>query len=452
MIQSLFGRQGAVRRVLASEVAALFGDQRGNIAALFALLLVPLVGILSLAFETSSWFLIRQAMQSTADSAVLAAAANGDAGTGTTYQTEAKAVSASLGFTNLVNHTTVLPTYAACPSPLTGNCYQVRIRRDVPLYLVGLLGYTGTSGDGGLQEIQATAYASPAVAGSDTCALVLDTNSADKAVIQNNGTMNFNGCSLQINSPNNSTGLDQANGSLTAKSVLVVGSNGTYKSVTPTPKFSQPAVQDPYTGIYSANGVSSLVTQSCPAANKNINVSGTKSISQGVYCGSLSVQSGGNLTFGSGVYIFQGVTFTTSGVVTGSNVTIILSCSVPPCTAGKSGATWSTITQNSSANSSMSLSAPTSGSWSGLLFYQDPMQTASINNFGLTFNGGSNTLQGTLYFPTQGIKQTSGTSNSQCTHIIAWVMNITSGNVNSNCAGLGVGNIGTGDSRQTLVQ
>ena len=52
-------------------------DRRGNIAALTAMLIVPLVGVMGLATETGSWFLIQRAEQNAADSAVLPPARTG---------------------------------------------------------------------------------------------------------------------------------------------------------------------------------------------------------------------------------------------------------------------------------------------------------------------------------------------------------------------------------------
>ena len=74
MIVGISGRQGAIVRGLRKFCCG----RRGNISPLFALLLVPLIGAMSLATEASSWFLIRRAMQNTADSAVLGIAANGE--------------------------------------------------------------------------------------------------------------------------------------------------------------------------------------------------------------------------------------------------------------------------------------------------------------------------------------------------------------------------------------
>lgn len=455
MIHIRFGRRSAVFRNMTRRFATVAGDRRGNIAAVFALLLVPLVGIMSVASETSSWFLFHHAMQSTTDAAVLAAASNGDAGGGNTnYQQEAKAVASNLGFTNGSNNTTVTANYltSGCPSG-AANCYKVAISRCVPLYLVEVVGYngTGTPCTTDQQLIQATSYASAAVAGQNFCALALDPTGT--AISQTSGTMNLNGCGVWVDSKStNPSAFNQSGGIFVATEVDAEGKisgNNIQGTVNQNDTGTPP--QDPYAGIYSTNNVSSLISQPCPSGNKNVSVGTgqTKSILQGVYCGNLQV-NGGTLNLASGVYIFQGVNFTTNGTISGSGVTIIMTCATPPCTGSSSN--WSSLSQNGGA---MNLSAPTSGSWSGLLYYQDPNQPVCGSCLGspeFKITSGTNTLQGALYFPTQGVGYTNGTANSQCIHIVAWAISFSAGTMNSSCGGVGVANIGTSSQRQALLQ
>lgn len=50
----------------------LFGDQRGAFAPLFGLLLIPLIGFMGLAIDTSRYYAVKQQLQQSIDSAVLA--------------------------------------------------------------------------------------------------------------------------------------------------------------------------------------------------------------------------------------------------------------------------------------------------------------------------------------------------------------------------------------------
>ena len=177
--------------------------------------------------------------------------------------------------------------------------------------------------------------------------------------------MTLNSCDIQVNSTSNDA-FDMSGGSLTAQAVDVTGnyqkSGGT---ISPSPTTGAAAIANPYTGLYASNSVSSLTNQSCPNANKGLNINSNTTLSPGVYCNTLNV-SNGNVTMSPGVYIIQGGKFQVSGGnLTGSGVTIILTCASPPCTSSSGNFATAALTGGTT-----NLSAPTSGSWSGMLFYQ----------------------------------------------------------------------------------
>jgi Flp pilus assembly protein TadG len=500
MIQFLFGRGSAVFRNLAHQLAALAGDRRGNIAALFALLLVPLVGILSLAFETSSWFLYRHAMQSTADSAVVAAGANADAANGgTTYITEAKAVAASSGFTDGVSNTAVTPNYwtttSKCPASLT-TCYQVTISRYVPLYLVGLLGYTGTSGNAS-QEIQATAYASPGQ-GGNVCVLALDTRSNDIHSIfgGTNADATIGGsCQVADNllNKNATDSVDVKSGAklifdslyMTDATKCDSGTCDGTLTVTQPIQYSKAAVTDPYAGrtIPAATG-------SCD--HTNLVVSTSQTLSQGTYCGTtnhaaLTISgSGTKVTLSPGVYILDGqgggtgpggctgttkpsacvsgnFVNTTGAKVTGSGVTIVLTTS-----KGVGIDVGNMYIENSS---SLSLTAPASDVGSdqvaGIAIWQNkiaPNPTVTDGNMYSSTTAGVNTVSsgastdivGLVYFPSQGLFYSGGSGGSACTQIVAFsivFVNSSQFNYPSDCPiATGEQSIGSNVAFAKLVQ
>ena len=144
-------------------------DRRGNIAALTAALIIPLIGIMGLATETGSWFLIQRAEQNAADSAVLATGENWLFG-GVNYIAEGQSNAAKFGFANGASCPTASPAVdtscvtpavnQACPAPYTGvtSCMTVTIAKSIPLTFSKILGYSGTGGTG-KQTIVATAVA-----------------------------------------------------------------------------------------------------------------------------------------------------------------------------------------------------------------------------------------------------------------------------------------------------
>ena len=122
----------------------------------------------------------------------------------------------------------------------------------------------------------------------------------------------------------------------------------------------------------------------------------------GTYCGGLSVSNGVTAHFNPGTYVVTGGSIQFgSGAVSGTGVTFYI--------------TGSTYTNNQvvSINNgeSVNFTAPTSGPYTGLLFFQD----RTINNTALTssFAGGASMhLTGALYFPTTSVTFNNGSSTA----------------------------------------
>src|SRR6202035_5778158 len=87
-------------------------------------------------------------------------------------------------------------------------------------------------------------------------------------------------------------------------------------------------------------------------------------------------------------------------------------CSSSPCNGGSSGYGRISVTGNVTAT----LSAPTSGPYTGILFYQDP---TVVTTAGDTITGGSTmSLTGALYFPDSGLTFNGGSSTSSGNTIV----------------------------------
>src|SRR5713226_9174221 len=98
-------------------------DERGTVAVIMGVLIIPLVGALGIGFEDSNWYMTTRGMQNAADAAALAAATNG----GSNYDVEARAVAATYGFVDGANTISIaVSNTAACPGG--GNtCYSATI-------------------------------------------------------------------------------------------------------------------------------------------------------------------------------------------------------------------------------------------------------------------------------------------------------------------------------------
>lgn len=199
---------GIVRRL-----RRFWGDTRGAISPVLVMGLVPLIGALAMGVEASNWWLTQRSIQNAADSAAIAAAMNGSAnGTsgGTACSTtddwcsEARAISATYGFTNGSNNVVVTPTdNVACPSPLTvSDCFKVVITKEVPVRLLNIVGFQGDTVIGGQHFVtvkaSAMAYATGGVS-PPFCIVALGTSAKKDLVVNGGPNSDLPNCSVGSN-------------------------------------------------------------------------------------------------------------------------------------------------------------------------------------------------------------------------------------------------------------
>jgi hypothetical protein len=171
---------------------------------------------------------------------------------------------------------------------------------------------------------------------------------------------------------------------LTAKSIGVVGNvtgGGTY-SPTPT------------TGIARLGDPLNLTAPSTAGCGGALSLSANTTISPGCYNG-LTTSGSANITLNPGLYVINGP------VDLGGSATLQAASGDP------SGVTIffnNTITINGAVT--MQLSAPTTGAWNGILFFEDPADTAP---FALTGAAASN-LQGIIYLPSAKLDLSGATA------------------------------------------
>lgn len=375
----------------------------GNVSALVALMLVPLVGVFGMATESSSWFLIQRAAQNAADAAALAAASNNCASTdachttqlSATFADEAQAVASNYGFdpTVAANRTTVVAqNNVACPSPLaTSDCYRVTITKLTPIYLLGIVGYTGDLGHPGFQNVVASAIASRPKP-TDYCLVGLNkTGTSSTAAIAIKGAPNadLGGCSVYSNGSSDCDGQGANIG--TSTTVDNVAAN---KACGTTPIKNASVLADPFSSLASNIPASALTgcSGAFPGRTLTANLSANTAASPYVSCGDLTVPAAGlTLTTAApgSVIIIENGNLVLKGNLTapvGSGLTIIFS--------GTAGGSAGFVTNNGG----LDYGAPASGTWSGMAMYQAPALTTSTSP---TYSGNKPTfnITGVLYLP-----------------------------------------------------
>jgi Flp pilus assembly protein TadG len=377
-------------------------DRHGNMGPLIALMLVPLIGVIGVASETGSWFMVQRSMQNAADSAALAAATNA----GANYVTEARSVTASYGFTNGANNTTVavVNNDNTIPAVCGGACYKVTITRNIPIYLTRIVGYNGSVALGGdrAQTVSTLAIATPQVTPTSYCLLSL--GSGDGFHINGGNNVNLHGCNVRANGDVTCNGTNSNGG---ANNIVYFDDN---KKCTPSTHASS-VLADPY-AAQAANippnpcggAYPQEVSNAVDAAHRL-----TGNVTWGAlqtYCGDVMLTGNVNLTTaspGTVLVIYNGkldMNGKTLLGLAGSGLTIIFS--------GTNGGGYSHIP---TGGGTLDFAAPRAGSgtWSGYALYQDPALTTGVD---MTAAGNSPTwdITGLIYLPKSDV-QFSGAVN-----------------------------------------
>ena len=243
---------------------------------------------------------------------------------------------------------------------------------------------------------------------SNTCLYVLSPSGTDAFEIANGASVKTSSCGIYVNS-NAATAMQVTGGAtVTSSSVKVVGgvsvSNG--GSISSTPATGVGSVADPLISLPSLTPASS-----CNSGNYTNWQAVPYALTAGTYCG-LSVGNGMSAVLGAGNYIINGGTFSVQG---GSTLT---------ATSGVLIYLTNGATVNIANGANVTMSPQTSGSYQGVLFFQDRSMTSPGSS---TFAGGASmVLSGSLYFPYALLNINNG-SNVQTEGIVAGSVNFQGG-------------------------
>lgn len=368
--------------------ATRFGRRdAGNVSAIMAVLIVPVVGAMGMATEASNWFLTARSAQNAADSAALAAGNNGGS---TTYTYEGQAAAAKYGFTDGQGNVTVaIASGQTCPDG-SASCYQATITKKLPIYLTHLAGFGGdtTIGSSPAKQVQVLAMAEPIPVPTANCSLNLGTSS--QAFRTNGGnSINLSGCTVYSN------GGTTCNGHSTqAASVNAVTSSDPNCPGSAVNALLGTAISDPYAAQasnISVPPVSSCTSPSALTGNVTLTASSIR------VCGSgWSVAGSGTITTpssGTTIYVVDGdlnLNNATVATASGSGVTIVF-------TGTNSASISHTITGKGTLNIE-SPDASSGSAWAGYTIYGDPSLTQNVD---MTLAGSQQNLylSGIVYFP-----------------------------------------------------
>ena len=393
-------------------VRRLWRDSKGNVFAITAACLPLLIGAAGLAVDTAQWSYSRRQLQREADSAAMAGAF------AIAQSKDAVAAATSdLARSNTITLTGGADIHSApTTGAYAGNTQAVR----VSLSTTQRLPFSGLFMSAA-PVISANATAA-VVSNGNYCALALGSANGVGIKMQGSATLNF-GCGLATNATGSNAVYAGGSSSITATPVSAVGgltASSNYIGGTQLLPYSLPQ-PDPYAHL------SNPAPSGCQA-QLTVNPGATQALTPGCYAG---INIKGTATLSEGTYYIDGGSFSvgSQGVVTslGTGVTIVLTSS----TAATNPSSIATLNINGGAT--LNLSASQTGTYAGILFYQDRRAQDSGAN---TLNGNAaSTLQGAFYFPSQEL-DFSGTSGmtTDCLQLVALRLTfIGNTNVSNNC-------------------
>lgn len=399
------------RNVIESRHLCHRNRQSGQVLISTAIAISVLIGFAGLAADVGYLEHVKRRMQTAADAGALAATqVLTTAGplpclnpTASPKITSAAQGDSSLnGFTDASNGITVAVNCPPASGTYAGDNSSVEVivkQTNQANFFMAALGYSNPT---------VAARAVGHLVGGSGCLIALK-QSGSGISLGGNPTMNL-GCAVMSNSDITCSG-----GTLNASYVGAAGTVDASCNASPTPVTHLVPIPDPLAGLPapSVAGKTCATTGTGTAADPftgSASSTGSAGVySPGVYCGGFSFHGHPGVTFNPGTYIIAGGGISiTGGTISGTGVTFYL-------TGNQSSQTFSGEPPYGSVgingNGSINLSAPSTGSYAGVLMYSDSSISAATSG-SVTINGtSSNNFNGALYFPNSDLTF-SGTSGS----------------------------------------
>ena len=409
---------GAVRK--------LGKDQTGVSAVIVALSATVIFGFAGLAIDAASWEVAQLSMQGVADAAAYSAALAYSKGASFSQaQVQAQGVAAQQGYSGSCSSTVSGTTVSVCvnqPPSTTNDCtgnsnntysgtgsataIQVVICQPQPRFLSGFLlssnptaqasavsAMAGGSGSACILALSSTASPGITISGGNTnidtaCDIV-----SDSTVTTSQGAINISGGATVTTPCLVSVGV----ASISASNLDLTKCSSATNHATP--------VADPFASV--AQPAQPSTAGSCSGGSSNT------TCTPGYYSQGLNVNA--TVTFQAGLYYFGKNFQVSGGTATGTDVVFFID-------TGQTAAV--------SGNASVSFTAPTSSNcitstcpYVGLVFFGSRNSNNGNNNFS---GGSSSSINGAIYFPTQEVTFSGGSTHyNACTQLVASTITVS---------------------------
>ncbi|ASY65490.1 Von Willebrand factor type A domain protein, associated with Flp pilus assembly (plasmid) [Sinorhizobium sojae CCBAU 05684] len=389
-------------------------DDRGAVAAIAAIAFPVLIGAMGLGAETGFWYQKQRKLQHAADVSAHAAAVRHRAGDGQTeLESTALRIARASGYSPGDLTVGTMADASAGSTKVTVQLSESHERMFSSVFSTDPVVLAARA----VAEIKG---------GSKACVLALSGSAPGAVTVTGSTEINLSGCSVVSNS-NAADAFLMKGGSalLSTDCVYTVGeaviTTGLHLTGCSAPVEGVPPTADPFASVVEPD---KLHVQQLPCrtlAHISTSTYTFDRLASGIdairFCGGLEIK--GTIALKPGLYVIDGgeLTITAGANLSGDGITFYFTNSAAAKLLG---------------NADVDLSAPTSGPFSGLLFFGSRRDAGVVHQI----TGNSQwSLDGNLYAPTGHIEFTGNTTVSGgCTQIVADRITFTGNSALSTCA------------------
>ncbi len=370
-----------------------------------AFALVGLLAFMALAVDVGFLRYEKRLLQTAADAAAIAGAAELSYGDVTSA---AKADSAANGFTNGSNGVVVTVNNPPLSGAHVGdsNYVEAVVSRTAATFFAKSFGISST---------QITARAVAHLGSANNCIYALAPSGGSTLEVVSHATL-ISQCGIIVESNGGGAFSCKTPSTLSAPYIGIVGglgggcpnpANMTTGIAVPTPSDPLAYLTKPTVGSCNSGSGNRQTYSPAPPNGSGYILASQASpavLNPGTYCGGIRIQSGAYVVFNPGVYIL-----TSSVSVGGLNIDIGTNITTNTATSpygvtfynyGPNGSITFTMI-NYTAGQQVSLIAPTTGTYQGILFFQDPGDNDAAQIIGMSSD--NTVLQGTYYLPAAAV-------------------------------------------------
>jgi hypothetical protein len=404
-------------------LALFFGTgegERGQAVVLIGVMMTAMLMVVGLAVDAGQLYVARRTMQEAADAGAYAGAVVIYHG-GNSAQAVAAAVT-DVTSNGYVNGGDGGLTFVTVNHPPSGGAYAGDVK-----YVEVIVGTQVRTAllpaQSQLNHVRVRGVAGAEPLNNGYAIMALDRgNTPDAMNVELGGNVSVSGAGILVNSTSTVAADNQGTGNVTVVAPYGTDVAGGVEGDWPSPTTGAPQRPDPFAGYPKPNTdgmtvCTSLTTPPCGSQSGS-----TITINPGIYTVPIQAAGGTTIVLNTGIYIVKaGINGSgNADLNSGAGGVFIFNTTM---NYPDSGGTCASI--KLAGNASSSLAPLTTGTYAGLLFYQDPACTAEF----VIAGNGVLSASGTIYLPTAAFRMDGNNATLTGSQLVAKTVNIQNGDI-----------------------